>query len=226
MSNEGKDIPEGDGVFDLFATSTLTELQDRTNFIEIISSFYTTYCKMWDCAVDVSYRRIGEAYDYWRADVDRTLSKGIAGETTTLDHFKHAAFIAFWLRRMVPINDIWWTEEGGAVQARTSSSMDALPEGTVVVGPSNEQKFFAKFGSELLALMTGFYICLIYEINAAGDEAESDEERENRIVAVAPPNRFLFEYPKLLKHKNISSHGMYMMFHSLFSETESLVMPG
>lgn len=201
------------GVFDLFSANTIQTISERESFVAAVGDFFQKYARLWDCSVDVSERRLGDAYDFWRSDTERTLLKGIAGESTTLNHFKHAAFIAFWLRRMVPINNIWWLRDGEWREAHSHSATDDLPSDAVVVGPSREQKFFAKFGGELCALMTGYHICLAYELSAR-DIPEKDWPFV--IPQSAPPARFLFEYPKLLKHKNTSSHGIYMMFHALF----------
>jgi len=206
-----------DEAFNLYFNSDILKRvqDDRDAFIETLKGFFDSHATAWDCRLTISYRRLGEAYDFWRADVDRTLAKGIAGETTELDHFQHAAFIAFWLRRAVPINDIWWVK--GSRSEVVESSLPTVQH--VAFKPSNEQAFFARYGNELCSLSAGYYVCLAYE--AAPKQADTEVGNvEKKLLAAAPGRRFLFEFPKLLKHKNMSAHGLYMMYYSMFQKEQ------
>lgn len=192
-----------DDGFLLFNADIVPRLKDREFFKRAFSQFCMLTANQYGCEVTISDRRMGEAYDFWIGDVERALQNGTDEETTELDHFKHAAFIAFWLRRLIPINDIWFQATAGN-------------DGC---GASAPQVRFSRYGNEICALSAGFMICLSYEL-AAMEERETHGQKTQVIsdaVAVKElPRHFLSEYPKLLKHKNLSPHSMYMLYRSLF----------
>ncbi len=197
------DVSDKDDEFLLFNPNIIPLLKDREFFRRALSQFYILMAGTYGCTVTLSDRRLSEAHDFWLGDVLRTLHSGAADDTTDLDHFKHAAFIAFWLRRLIPINDVWF---------RPNAANDAAP-------PSGPQVKFSRFGNEICALLAGFYICMTYETVAMA-ERETDTQ-DARVISDAVavrelPPHFLSEYPKLLKHKVLSPHSMYMLYRSLF----------
>jgi hypothetical protein len=177
--------------------------------------FYQLMASRHGCYVTASDRRFADAHDYWIDDAERMLGQSHP-DTDTLDHFKHASIIAFWLRRLVPINDIYFGSETLAVRA---------PGGRAKLSQShvtNHQAHFVQYGSERCALYAGFYICLSYEVQ----RAETDKRGAENLVILGKdpprgsdlPAQFREEYPMLLKTKNMSAHGLYMMYCALFSD--------
>jgi hypothetical protein len=134
--------------YTLFQRDIIQKLEDRRWFIECIAANFVNLATKWGCSVSLSVRRLGETYDFWREDQGRTISEGIE-ESESLDHFKHASFIAFWLRRMLPINQ---TTVVGRNPTQPDESADA----------GADQKFFLQYGCEICALLIGFQICLFY----------------------------------------------------------------
>src|SRR5205823_703780 len=139
---------ELDAGYTIFQEHIIQKLEDRSWLIKCIAVNYRALAGMWGCGTILSIRRLGEAYDFWREDHTRTLSEGIV-TSVSLDHFKHASFIAFWLRRMLPIN-----------QSLVVSKYKSVPEDT---DANDDQKFFLRYVSELCALLIGFQICVFYE---------------------------------------------------------------
>lgn len=206
--------------FRLYSVDVLDALEDREWFIEATAQFYDNYARAWGCYVTLSDRRLGDAWDFWQDDAYRTSKVGIdskhdadvaaeeiEGEDNPLklDHFKHASMIAFWLRRVGPLNTMW-----GLTPERTSFVADDY-------ALDKFQDHFIQYGSELAALMVGFHIILSYEI-ASFVEPGNASMRKDALSRIRVPFRFIYEYPRLLKHKNVSSQAIYMLYRSLFDE--------
>jgi len=212
----------GGEVYDLFAVDVLDKMADRQWFSDCVADFYGRTAVQWGCNIDVSGRRLGEAHDFWRDDADRTLLLGIDidarrapedyGAISSLDDFKHAAMIAYWLRRLVPINTIRFVADETYPRAVAESSV------------STEQSHFSKYGNEMCALFVGFMLCLNHEMQAqeakrkGGERAQYLAQRPTILREIRLPKRFVYEYPRLLKHKNISWHSVYMTYRSLFEK--------
>jgi hypothetical protein len=198
-----------DDHFMLYAPGSIPRLQDRAYFRRAIAQFYAMTAAIYGCSISLSDRRIGEAHDFWLADAERTLASATSDEVTELDHFKHAAFIAFWLRRLVPINDIYFSpplEEGKA--------------------PEPKQIQFSRYGAEICALFAGFYICLSYETCAMADREEGEPVSviSDATGVKRMPAHFQSEFPRLLKHKNVSPQAIYMLYRGLFDQLEWDIM--
>lgn len=213
----GGDGAGGDGgdeedEFLLFESGVIEKIKVRPVFQKAIVQFIQRTAEVFGCHVTLSARRLDEAHDFWIGDVKRTLNTATTEDTTELDHFKHAAFIAFWLRRLVPINDIYFLNESRVPSAAGADN----------TAPTDAQINFYRFGNELCALCVGFYICLAYETYAMAMREASDSTPViyDGVGVKALPSNFLWEYPGLLKHKNVSPHGMYMLYRSLFDRLD------
>lgn len=206
---------EGDDEFLIYDPGAIQKLQaDRTYFKRAIAQFYVKVAETFGCNIVLSDRRIGEAHDFWMDDVERVLEHDVPEATIALDHFKHAAHLAFWLRRHIPINDVVFRKD----RLVAGDSTGGEPS-----GPTKAQVQFMSYGNELCALYVGFYICLAYEVCAM---AKRDSKKGQTTVVSdgigvkrLPPH-FQAEYPKLLKHKPVSPHALYMLYRSLFDTLE------
>jgi hypothetical protein len=200
--------------FLLYDAAAVRRLQDRPFFLRAIEQFYHNLARTFGCRITVSERRIGEAHDLWQADVARTLAHDTDEDTTELDHFKNAAFIADWLRRRGPINDVEFLEES---RVETTHGQGAE------TAPSSAQIQFYQYGAELCALYVGFYICLAYEVYAMAErEIDTSKTRviSDAVGVRAMPRHFQSEFPRLLKTKDVSAHALYMIYRSLFDTLE------
>lgn len=208
----------------------LFEDGDEDIFLQVMGRFYEQVAQEWGCRVTVSGRRLIEALNFYVNDIQRTLEFGMEPKDATgledelkaddlpavLDHFKHASFLAFWLRRMVPINEMWALDENGDTIAETQAPL------------TPKQKHFLSFGNEYCALLAGLHIALNHELQRLqnrNDKLSNDDLHAlvaAQIAAVELPERFVYEFPRLLKHKNISSHALYMTYCSLFDPLTGL----
>lgn len=208
-------MSEPDEEFLLYDANAINKLKDRNFFRQAIAQFYLNVAETHGCIVTISDRRISEAYDFWIADLERSLHLGSDEKTVELDHFKHAGFIAFWLRRLVPINDIWFIED---------ERVAAVAGDEAATAPSAGQIRFYRYGNELCALFVGFYLCLAVETLAMTGRMTSEDGAvtvvSDAVGVRTMPKHFNSEYPKLLKHKNVSPHGLYMLYRSLFDSLE------
>jgi hypothetical protein len=192
--------------YSLFQQRIIENLRDnREWFISCIGYNYKFLADTWGCHVLMSARRLGEAHEYWYEDTKRTLSYGVEDGTKDLDHFKNSAFLAFWLKRMVPINEC-------QRQARVFGTDD--------FDLIDVKKFILK-SNEICALLIGFQICLFYEMSKLvtlnGNVVPLLPNRSERLKSIRFPPGLLADFAMVLKHKNMSPHGLYLMYRSLFT---------
>jgi hypothetical protein len=208
------------GEYNVLRIDLIDKLGERDWFIECTGKFYVDVARNWRCAVNPNDGRLGDAWDLWTADVVRTAIYGIersetitrdfASASRSLDHYKHASILAFWLRHMVPINQMWALND----ESRYADIK--------IYNLSAPQKFFLAYGAELTALLFGFYLAYNYHIqNHEADLVKRGRpwpkgQREELIRSTKFPHRFIYEFPILLRSKNISPHSIYMTYCSLF----------
>jgi hypothetical protein len=198
-----------DESFTLFQTKIIGKLKERTFFVNAMAYNFYVIGEDWGTSVQISRRRVGEVFDYWTADASRTLKDGINQSTTELDHFKNASFIAFWLRRQIPINTTFILRADGEI-------VDGNPL-------SSEQEVFFRYGNEICALLIGFQLCLYYELVRKDNDANVVQFKGPRIDYINKlrlRHELVREFGMVLKHKNMSPHGLYLMYKSLFSNLQ------
>jgi hypothetical protein len=194
--------------YDLARPDILEQFEDPDWFVHCFGLFYDRTAADWGCAVTVSGTRLHEVRDLYVEDLIRTRMFGMdrkdkeSDAEQVLDHFKHGAFLTYWLKRNMPINSV------------DPILKDGKPA-------SDEQKFFLRYGNEYCALLAGFKIVLNYQLQAKreklkGDEAAKTEKISKMLAAAKMPDRFRNEYPRLVKHKALSPHAFYLMFTALF----------
>ncbi len=193
--------------YTIFQKDILIRLENRRWFIDCIGFNYSNLAERWQCSTVLSERRLGEAFDFWKEDQIRTLTEGIQTGSSSLDHFKHASFIGFWLRRMLPINT-----------TLLISTYKVVPEED---GATEDQQFFLRYGNELCAFLIGFQLCLFYESSIIFDG--------DNVVYLRPEKRIEYlkkcmistitisDFVMILKHKNMSPHALYLLYKSLFT---------
>lgn len=207
--------------YSLFQNNIIERLDDRKWFIECMAFNFYSIGAEWGAFTETSARRLGETYDFWKVDARRTLDSGIKKGTKQLDHFKQASFIAFWLRRQIPIN----------------RTLRILPDGTVADGRpfSSEEEFFFRYGNEICALLIGLELCLYYEIwvklhllskHTSVVEPIANDERPyathttstlEYIRGCSLKRDCVRDFAMVLKHKNMSPHALYLLYKSLFT---------
>lgn len=195
--------------YDLLGSDIIPKLTDRRFFIDAVIHNYALVAHSVGLMPICSNRRAGEAYEYWQADVNRTLNNGIDKGTTELDHFKNASFIAFWLRRMIPINEV-----------RIIS-----PQGTDTSERRHERRVrYFKYGNELSAFLIGYKICINYEAQKIYGNSETVKpfaKRVDYIRSLDLGDDLMSDYLMLWKHKNMSPYAFYLMYKSLFTSAQS-----
>ena len=198
MSEEGEEEK-----FWLYAPGVINLLEDRDYFVRAISQFYFKIASQSGWLITISERRLWDAHDLWQTSAQAALDYDTDQYTKTLDHFKHAAFIAFWLQRSVTISEMVSPSAGEAKPTTETTSA--------------KQIHFARYGNEICALYTGFLICLSYETNMV---ANKQKVAPSDISLASMPGFLQSEYPRLMKHKEVSAHALYMVFRSLFETLE------
>jgi hypothetical protein len=193
----------------ILSKDILYSLEDKNFFIECIAYNYRIISNKFDCDIKISKTRLGEAHSYWREDVARTLRDGIDKGTVELDHFKHASFIAFWLRRTIPINEI------------DKTSAWFLP---ISVLKKERRDTFFRFSNEACALFIGYHICLQYESQMFMQQQDANvvksiQKNITRVEYIRSfefPNELFRDFVTILKHKSLSPYALYLMYKAMF----------
>lgn len=194
------------GEYTLVHGDVLTKLSEREFFIKSMTANFNAVARRVGCQVSMNRRRLVETHDYWLADAARTLNNGIRRPTKELDHFKHASFIAFWLRRTVPIETFevitGWEDDPHHDRYKRRS-------------------LFLRFGNEICALRVGYQICLNYEAATIfSDESETVVPLGNRLAYFRSrsfPDALMEDFATIMKHKTMSPYAVYMTYKSLFN---------
>lgn len=193
-------------LYSLYKKDIISELSDRDVFVDYMIHNYYFISERLNFETEMSARRLGEAYDLWREDVTRTLAEGIRRKTVKLDHFKHAAFMTFWLRRMNPIN---------SVRACSSDYWAKTTEGR------DRQNLFLRYSNEICAINIGMQICINYEsakiFSNGVSVASGVGKRIDYLRSISLPTDLVEDFSMILKYKNMSPHSLYLMFKSLFT---------
>ncbi|MEQ1707498.1 MAG: hypothetical protein ABL864_04120 [Terricaulis sp.] len=171
-------------------------LEEGEAFANTITNEYFDVCCSWGFVPLVSEWRLLEARNFWLEDTGRMLRENMPEGTTALDHFKHAAFITFWLRRLVPINELMKVDGAGPL------TPDALQ--------------FVRYANEMCALHVGFQICLGFEL-ARKIDLSPNINVIHATEDLAMASELVRDTVVYLKHKNVSPHALYLQFRSLFS---------
>lgn len=162
---------------------------DKAAFCETVAKCYGQVYIKAGCIIDVDETRLLEAYVLWLNDLDRVKQFEMHG-SIELDHFKQAAHLSYWLRRVAPILSVQNAEEGKSKQS------EAL------------YKVLVKYGNQYCALDLGFHLCGFFEANRVGSKIySSDYELDND---------FSLAVSHFLKTKNVSPHAMFLIFKSMF----------
>lgn len=103
----------------------------------------------------MSKKRLEECHGFWIEDIRRALNESFPTDVSTspdrsLDIFKYASFLSFWLRRFTPI-----------VRIVFIVSLGDRVRGSLL----REHDRFAIFGNEIAALLVGIHLCVFHVIN-------------------------------------------------------------
>ena len=160
------------------------DIRDKLEFQEFVRREYV-YGSAFGCLRPMLLKNIiQDAYQCYTKDTER-LGYNMP---TPPDHFKHAGFIAYWLRRHNPVY--------GFEGERETPSM----------GQEKVRDFIKKYGNVYLAFVCGYKICLYFEQGAAPAGTEMPEPDQNYIESIC----------YLMKYKNVSPHSLGFIYRSLF----------
>lgn len=220
-------------LYPLLEADLCQKLEDEDFFVQAMDKTYKTIAGLWGCEVQMSARRLGDAYANWMDDADRTVTHGFRESLAAaispqpkkkLDHFKVASIVAFWLRRSCPINETYPLSPAFTSEALRDFDIDT--DAKLFDALDLSQKHYLDFGNELTALLAGFQIVLsgelsIHEANLRKSGRKLLPGMRVKILRdIQLSDTFLMEYPRLFKTKNLSWHGIFMNYHSLFERLD------
>ena len=159
-------------------------IRDESEFREFVRGEFF-YDSAFGCLRPLLLRNImQDAYQCYIKDTERLEDNML----TPPDHFKHAGFIAYWLRRH---NSVYgFKEELEAPSIRQEKARD----------------FIKKYGNVYLAFSCEYKICLYYE---QGDMLAGTKMPE-------PDQNYFESICYLMKYKSVSPHSLGFIYRSLF----------
>lgn len=163
-------------------------LANRDWFIECIAAHYVHDFGIFRVDVDVSKRRLGDAFEFWVDDVYRVGKVELDGGEP--DHLKRAGYLAYWLRRAAPIIRMTYPEPEGEFK-----NIEAMRE------------FLVRYGNEFMAFHIGHQLAQSFEIRRVDAVSRQPYQLDfDYIHTVA----------HFMKSKSVSPHAMYLLYMSLF----------
>jgi hypothetical protein len=128
-------------------------------------------------------------------------------ETEDLDYFKLGAYVGFWLRRLVPVNETAFVLSWADKQAFQAGDVSVL---------TPQQLFFARYGNEIAAFRIAFEIVHYCAVSLAAENAKASVLALLQSTVLVPSERTVREIAVTLKHKNNSPHSLYITLLALF----------
>jgi len=135
--------------------------------------------------------RLKSAHKQWLEDLKVAPARDLDGGSP--DQYKHAGYLAFWLRRSTPIIRL-------DIPDSVSSSLSPADKYYV--------DFLHQFGNEHLAFMIGYEICLFFACYRSGMPLEP--------AAFSYDSNFAHDVCSTLKRKNMSPHALSLIYRALF----------
>lgn len=205
--------------FDLYQDGILAKLKaDEKFFRNCMTDNLMAVAAEYSCDIHVSANRLGDTFAYWKSDLDRVLDHDLDDRTVELDHFKHASFLCFWLRRHIPVSMTFF-----------------VPRPTDISEASVKQKYFAMYGNETCAIRVGMELCHAYELRrlrsvmAKNSTEQKLAQFKNLWERLTSANlldpEFEIDFAATLKHKNNSPHSINLIFRSIFMQYRRLGRP-
>lgn len=188
--------------FDLLWPDIFDCLRDVEWFISSISLAYAGIARDFDCVAIMSRDRLIQAHDIFWHDADGGKLKNMPEGTLSLDQFKLSAYLCFWLRRMHPVMEIR--------PIQTLGERDTwLDSGERLSRPTEQ---FILYGNEVAALTIAAR--LVQYLSVVALASRTDVALLFDSIKLINQDT-LVEYAKILKHKNISAHGLNMALQML-----------
>lgn len=180
-------------------STPLALFKTEDKFAGLVASHFGDVLGNYLLGASVDQARLQEAFHYWISDLNRVGDREYDGDHANPDHFKHAAHLAYWLRRSKPVIDVFQTEEfpSGA----DLSAADAY---------SAEHAFLRKYSNEYLAFDLGYHLALFYEVNAVNST--------KRVGSYIIRDWEYFETVcYVLNSKNVSPHALNVVYRTVFA---------
>lgn len=172
-------------------------LEHRDVFTRTFSEYAYSIMQQARLEPRLSIPRMIEARGAWKNDIDRVgthepkLPDG-------LNHFKHAAHLSFWLRRMSPL-----------VEAIDTTDNIADSQGYPLTDDEKSfRELFYAYGSEYLAFDFGYQFVKFYE---NGRCPISETKKSQKDI-----DDYYYTVCHFMKYKTVSPHAMHLLYASLF----------
>jgi hypothetical protein len=175
----------------LLKPGVFERLQDEVSFVELVRLCFNRVALEFGCRVTLNETRLLEAHQFWTQDMER-LRRFELPTSPSIDQFKQAGHLVYWLRRSSPI-----------VKTELAEPAD---EG----GEKERLAFFLKYDSQYCALVLGFELCAFHCANAEGSRFYASDYQLDRDYAEVTCH--------FLKVKSVSPHALHLIFKSLFAD--------
>ncbi|MEO9894795.1 MAG: hypothetical protein ABJD13_02490 [Paracoccaceae bacterium] len=167
------------------------EIAKNGGFLGVVSRHMRFLVEGLGIEVELCPKRLKSAHTLWQEDLKHSSDMDMDGRH--LDHFKHAGYLAFWLRRASPIIRIDFDK----------SKIENLPK-----SERYYLDFLVQFGNEHLAFTLGHEICMFFQCYRVDMPVDPK--------AFGFDSAFAHDMNSTMKRKNMSPHALNLIYRALF----------
>lgn len=171
-------------------------------FISFVKQLYRKSCLAAGFEPTFSGKLV-DVYECWQEDIKRLSISSMHDDSGAPDHFKHAGILAYWLRRHSPICTLRDMEP--KEQYKQMIEMLKKEDETGFQQLTNEG-----FGRYLLCEYTDAYLSFDFGLRICERFNSSGETKDLT-------EKYLRMVCYFLKYKNVSPHGLIMIYQTLYT---------
>jgi hypothetical protein len=200
--------------YDLLKPEVFESLREFDWFEKAISLQYREIARVYGCVPVMSHERLIQAHDIFWNDADNGRDRHMPRGTESLDQFKLCAYLCFWLRRINPVREIR--------PIKALAERERWLSGGARLDRYAEN--FILYGNEIAAITIAVRLVQYLNLVVVGSDPVTPAIGRYALVRIDADTTI--EYAKILKHKNISAHGLNMALQMLCRIGQVLERPG
>jgi hypothetical protein len=205
--------------YSIYRREALQDIQNIDGFLNIFVTNAGLYADKYFCNIKPSTKRMQQAYAGYILDKDHLLNSRIHKDSVSLDHFKHAALLCYWLVKERPI-----------LEVVPKTLRRYLPEESVSKARLRSLwKEFENFSDEIVAFLFGFNLCNAYQLQKVAKEIIQDRanviklkvslEQQLNLQRHYELNPILLhDTVRILHSDNLSVYSLYLYYRAIFEQ--------
>lgn len=174
------------------------KLHDPYWFIDFIKHQYGQIFSVEKFVPEISSYQAHQAHERWVTDIERIRVNENGG--LSLDHFKLAAHLAFWLKRFSPVAKFKQNQDLKIANVRTR----------------DDGSYIYSYGNSQAAFLLGFRICSFWEAMKLDHTRTKADKIRPQDFNLADHKDFLQNVSYVLADRSSSPHALFLVYKALF----------